>query len=232
MNHLLVVDDCIETALILKKALGDKDFELVFATSAAQALVLLSEKDFSLVLLDVSLPDQDGFHVFTEMRGYERLRNVPVIFLTGDAHVTSMVTAFSMGADDYIVKPFNPMELRARVEAKLRKSAAQNQESHIVRRGDLQLDSFTHRVFSLANGETTLIHLTPREFKLLFQLAKNEDLVLSREQLLDAVWGNASEVFDRTVDTHISSIRKKLGSLSKYIESIPGSGYRFSSFLK
>jgi DNA-binding response OmpR family regulator len=228
MNHLLIVEDSDETTLILKKSLGGKDSELTFAATAERALVLLAERDFSLVLLDVSLPDQDGFQVFTEMKGSERLRNVPVIFLSANNQDTTKVAAFSMGADDYVVKPFSPIELRSRVEAKLRKATVQNQETQALLKGNLRLDSSTQRAYSLEDGILTVIHFTPREFKLLFQLAKNEELVLSREQLLNAVWGNSSEVFDRAVDTHISSIRKKLGSLSSYIESVPGSGYRFS----
>ncbi|MEO5969833.1 MAG: response regulator transcription factor [Bdellovibrionia bacterium] len=232
MNHLLIVEDSEETTLILKKSLGGKDSELTFAATAEKALALLAARDFSLVLLDVSLPDQDGFQVFTEMRGSERLRNVPVIFLSANSQDTTKVAAFSMGAEDYVVKPFSPIELRARVEAKLRKATIQNQETQALLKGDLRLDSSTQRAYSLGDGVRTLIRFTPREFKLLFQLAKNEELALSREQLLNAVWGNSSEVFDRAVDTHISSIRKKLGSLAIYIESVPGLGYRFSSSSK
>ncbi len=99
---------------------------------------------------------------------------------------------------------------------------------HVVRRGDLQLDVSAQRAISLVGSEIE-IHLTPREFKILFFLAKNEECICSRSQILDAVWGDTGEVFDRTVDTHVSSLRKKLGALGNYLESVPGSGYRFSS---
>jgi DNA-binding response OmpR family regulator len=162
----------------------------------------------------------------------EKLKTIPVFFLTGKDDISTKVAAFAMGAEDYIVKPFNALELRARVEAKIKRAASQVESHQILRKGDLQLDGATHRVYSLASGEPSLIRLTPREFKLLFYLAKNEDHVISRSSLLDAIWGDSVEVFDRTVDTHISAIRKKLDKLSGYIESVSGAGYRFSSAKK
>ena len=232
MNSVLIVEDSVEVQLLLKSALNGLTPDLCFASNAREAKRNLAKRDFGLVLLDISLPDQDGLEVFTEMQADGRLKKIPVVFLTGKSDISTKVAAFAMGADDYVMKPFNALELRARVGAKLKRASLQAETSQVLHRGDLQLDASIQRAYALDSGEPRAIHLTSREFKLLFHLGKNEERILSRTQLLDAIWGNSAEVFDRTVDTHISAIRKKLGALASYIESIPGSGYRFSTCLK
>ncbi|CAK9249655.1 unnamed protein product [Sphagnum jensenii] len=198
------------------------------ASNAREAMERLASESFSLVILDINLPDQSGFEVFTEMQAHKNYKSTPVIFLTAQSEISSKIAAFSMGAEDYIVKPFNALELKARVEAKLRRADSLARSNVSLCKGQLQLDASTQRAYSLEGAEPRAIHLTPREFNLLFFLAKNEEHVLTRAQLLDAVWGGSGEVFDRAVDTHISAIRRKLGSLSGYIQSVPGAGYRFS----
>lgn len=226
---ILIIEDTSSVQILLKAALRGLGADLCFASTAEEARDLSQQRAFDLILLDITLPGQDGLEFFNEMQTEELWKSTPVIFLTGNVDVSTKVAAFALGADDYIVKPFNALELRARVEAKLKRAAARAEANHIVRKGDLQLDASTQRAYTLESGEPQAIRLTPREFKLLFHLARNEEHILSRAQLLDAVWGDGSEVYDRTVDTHLSSMRKKLGALARYIESVPGAGYRFSS---
>jgi two-component system phosphate regulon response regulator PhoB len=230
MGGILVVEDSLEVQILLRKTLSGILGEAVIASTAAEARKCLETQEFELILLDIGLPDGDGFELCGELQANEKTRFVPVMFLTGKTEVTYKVTAFAMGADDYIEKPFNALELRARVAAKLKKTAIHRESGQILTRGKLRLDATTQRA-SLLNdgGSATPIHLTPNEFKLLFHLAKAEDRIFTRDQLLSAIWGENAEVFDRTVDSNISAIRRKLGSLAYYIESVQGQGYRFLS---
>lgn len=185
----------------------------------------------ALILLDIGLPDGNGLELCAELQGESPTREIPIIFLTGQGEVAHKVTAFAMGAEDYLVKPFSPLELKARLEARLKKLQNKNGSGSTICRGMLEIDAATQRVFRLEGSIRVAISLTPKEFKLLFHLARFEDRVFSRDQLLTLAWTDA-QVYDRTVDTHISAIRKKLGHLSEYIESISGEGYRFTTTIK
>ena len=229
MNKILIVEDGLEVQVLLKRALSGLQVELLMASSSAQAKQILQTQSVQLILLDIGLPDQDGLQFCSDLQADKKAHNIPVIFLTGSKDVANKVVAFSLGAEDYIEKPFNALELRARVESKLKKMANRREDQSILVKGQLHIDASTQRASITQDvGNSILLHLTPREFKLLFHLAKNEEHVLSREQLLNAVWNNQSEIYDRTVDSHISAIRKKLGPLSVYIESVSGQGYRFT----
>jgi DNA-binding response OmpR family regulator len=151
------------------------------------------------------------------------------MFLTVKTNIADKITGFSLGADDYIVKPFEPLELRARVEAKLsrrwRKSA---QATEVINKGDLRISLGEQKAFLIINHESTDLGLTPIEFKLLYQFVTNEGKVLNRRQLMTSVWGKDISVEDRTIDRHISSLRKKLQKRARYIDSIYSLGYVFS----
>lgn len=222
MKKILIIEDCPQTQLVLKRILSSlAEVECASTTTAARGILGRYSPD--MALLDLQLPDGDGFSFCSEIQA--QYPNLPIVFITGQSEVSSKVTAFSMGAEDYIVKPFDVIELRARLEAKLKKLAAATPTAFRV--GHLQIDLAKQSVVNLADGARP-VQLTAREFKLLAYFAHHENHLLSREQLLDAVWGNASSVFDRTIDTHISAIRRKLGPLGVYIESVKGSGYRFN----
>lgn len=228
MFHVLMIEDSLETQKILAKILTSIGAEVSVACSLEEARKKLAEFTPSMILLDICLPDGDGFHFCGEIVDKEETRAVPFIFISGKEDVTTKVAAFSLGAEDYIVKPFNVMELKARLDARIKKITAQQNAKLAITKGALRIDASKQRAWIKDGQSQTLISLTPREFKILFHLVQNEENVLSRDQLLEAVWGNDSSVFDRTVDTHISAIRKKLGAFSTYIESVPGSGYRFT----
>lgn len=226
MNRILLVEDQREFQLLVAQALSDEENTVVVAPTVAQATDTLKREAFDLILLDISLPDRSGMDLFAELKADAVLSQTPVIFLTGAESLPSKVAAFSMGAEDYITKPFNGIELRARVLSKIRKvrvsTASSTDEAQY---GPFRFKLGAQKVFNTADGRE--ISLTPREYKLLYLLAKNEGKVLSRDTILDEVWGRGVHVGDRTVDTHMYSLRKKLSSLSEIIESVPTVGYRF-----
>jgi DNA-binding response OmpR family regulator len=235
MADILLVEVSIDCQILVKETLS-KVAHVRIATSLQEARIALSNQRFDLILMDLSLPDGDGMEFFSQIQSRaDDLGEIPVVFLTGRAETAMQVTAFSMGADDYIVKPLRPIEFRARVEAKLKKIASLKKSETLLVRGDLKIELGTQRasiVMVSSNGAKTdprELELTGREFKLLYHLARHEGTVFSREQLIAAVWGNSVHVLDRTVDTHIYTLRKKLGTYSSYIESEVGLGYRLNS---
>jgi DNA-binding response OmpR family regulator len=229
MSRILLVDDSPEYEVMVRKALTRPGLAVDVAPTARDALIsLLQDPLPQLILLDITLPDRDGLQLYADIQADERLASVPVIFLTGHAELANKLTAFSLGAEDYLVKPVMPLELRARVEARLRKLEVKADHENMIVRGPIRLKLDAQRAEVSQEGVFRELKLTPREFKLLLFLAKNEERVLTRDQILDAVWGTASEVMDRTVDAHVSALRKKLGPAASCIESVLGTGYRFA----
>jgi DNA-binding response OmpR family regulator len=227
--HVLIIDDSLEMQLMLRQIVSSSGVEVECAASATEARASMAESKPGLILLDLGLPDTDGFHFCSELQTSENFRHIPVVFITGRSQVTDKIAAFSLGAEDYIVKPFDALEVKARLGARLKKlQNTQETRNHIVR-GELEIDVAKQRVFCGAGSLRNAVKLTRKEFLLLTHLARHEDTVISRQQLLDAVWGNESEVFDRTVDTHISALRRKLGSQGASVESVAGMGYRFTT---
>ncbi|MGE3756282.1 MAG: response regulator transcription factor [Pseudobdellovibrionaceae bacterium] len=229
MAEILLVEDSSEYQKIVLRTLGHH--QVVCAKTGEEALSLLQNRHFSLVLLDIHLPYKDGYSVLSEIQADPKIADIPVICLTGKSQVTDKITAFSLGADDYIVKPFDPLELRARIDAKLSKALKLDAKSKVVKIDDIEIDHGSHRVFIHGNSAEE-IFLTPTEFKLLAHLARRPEQVFSREQLLTAAWGDDSSILVRAVDVHLCSLRKKLGSRSKSLKAVPGVGYKFSSLKK
>jgi two-component system phosphate regulon response regulator PhoB len=197
-------------------------------TTAAAAIEQLSVESYDLVLLDIVLPDGDGYRVCARMQNDERTRNVPVFFLTGKSDVYDKVMAFSLGADDYIVKPFDPLELKARIEAKLTKKKNKESSEDTFRKGNLRINLGFQKAFLIdKDGKESDLRLTPAEFKLLHYLIRNEGKLCSRTQLLSAIWGQDVHVLDHNVYTHICALRRKLAESAECIESVPRLGYRF-----
>ncbi|MEK6554912.1 MAG: response regulator transcription factor, partial [Bdellovibrionota bacterium] len=147
---------------------------------------------------------------------------------TGRTHITDKVTAFSLGAEDYISKPFDPIELKVRVDSKLKRIQIDKDKNSMIIRGDLQINLKSHKVKIATKEKTTSVALTPLEFKILCYLAKSPDQVFTRNQILTDVWGSDAEVFDRAVDVHVCSLRNKLLELSYSIQAVPGVGYQFT----
>jgi DNA-binding response OmpR family regulator len=233
MYKVLLVDDSVDFQLMVKQSLLDANIDMDIAGTLETAQHLIQNNashPFDLILLDFRLPDGNGFALLNYIQTHESLRETPVFFLTGSEELSHKVTAFELGADDYLVKPVHPSELKARIEMRLRKSLPIRKSSELLVKGDLILETSILKasIRKSQNIQQTL-DLTNKEFKILFFLAHHENQVYSRAQLVKSIWGDTIHVTDRTIDSHICGIRKKLQNLADYIESIPGEGYRFSS---
>lgn len=181
----------------------------------------LAEKKPSLIILDIMLPGEDGLSILKQLKQQQNTKEIPVVMLTAMSGEYDKVQGLDFGADDYISKPFGVMELIARVKAVLRRTSTPTSE-HEICIGKLRLNLERHKV--LADGQD--VTLTYKEFELLHYLMKNHGLVLSRDKLLETVWGYEYEGETRTVDVHVRSLRLKLGNLSEMIETVRGIGYR------
>lgn len=219
MSKILVVDD--EKALrdVLEDILKSQGYSVRLAKDGQEAIDLLEEEAFDLILLDVMMPKMDGWSVLREVRNKD---NVPVIMLTARNLENDEVFGFELGADEYITKPFRNSILLARVKAVLKRSGIFD-EIQVYKYKCLTLDKRAVKVF--VNEEP--IALSHTEFELLSILVQNEGIAMSREQLLDKVWGLDYFGGVRTVDTHIKRLRNKLKDASKNIKTIRGVGYRF-----
>lgn len=201
MKRILIVDDEEQIRNILRMYLIKEGYEVSEAEDGEKGLKLFYEKPFDLVILDVMLPKKDGWSILREIKKYTE---TPVIMLTARDDSEDEVFGFEMGADDYITKPFNNKVLLARVKSLLRKT--NNMVESIIEIGDLVINDTSHSV-SNSKGE---IELAPKEYDLLVYLIKNNKIALSREKLLNEVWGYDFLGDDRTIDTHIKNLRKKL----------------------
>lgn len=227
MNRILLVEDQREFQLIVSRILNDGQQTVTVAETAQAALAEIRKNTFDLILLDISLPDQNGLDFYADLQLVAESQKIPVVFLTGNENSTSKIAAFSMGAEDYITKPFHPQEFKARVLSKIRKNRSQLQNLEEPKIGPFQFKLGSQRVY-LNEGQRE-IELTPKEFKILYFLARHEDNVFSREQLLNEIWGQQTNVTDRTIDSNIYLLRKKLGEHAVHIEAVSGVGYRFCS---
>lgn len=226
-EQLLLVEDSLPMQMVVQAAIGHI-FPITCVTTLADARRELAAKTFSLVLLDVGLPDGDGFDLCLEIRGREDCRDLPVIFLTGEADVDRKAHGFSIGGDDYIVKPLEPKEFRARVEAKLARRAPAARPTSFTK-AKFRVDMTAHKVFlATDDGIEKELGLTPIEYKLLAHFLSNEGKTFPREELLTIVWGETVHVSPHTVDTHISSLRKKIGKYGPCIKAVVKQGYCFS----
>jgi len=227
MYKVLLVEDSEESKDLVCRALGP-GFEVLWAINLEKAFKNINENQCDIILLDVGLPDGDGFRFFSQLLNDHRHKKIPVIFLTAKDGVSDKVLGFSLGADDYIVKPFQPAELKARIEMRLKKYHLQQSEAQVLSKGEIEINLNAQRAFLVADKKKVDLQLTPLEFKLLTLLATHDDQVFSRNQLLDKVWGTETYLTDRCIDTHIYALRKKLGGSAGYIQAIYGEGYRFS----
>ena len=218
MKKMLIVDDDAHIRNLVKVYAELDGFECSEAGDADQALKFVSESDYDILILDIMMPGRDGYATLAEIRKYSQ---VPVIMLTARSEEYDKLMGFSLGADDYVSKPFSPKELMARVGAVLKRS--RNERNLIIKAGELSIRTDIRLV--VAGGKT--INLPPKEFDLLVKLAQNEHIVLTREQLMDSVWGYEYYGDSRTVDTHVKSLREHLGEYRKLIQTVWGVGYKF-----
>jgi len=226
MARILVVEDEHAIRDMIGFALKQAGLQYEESADAEHALVVIASNPPDLVLLDWMLPGMSGPDLVRRLRSDEITAGLPIIMLTARVEESDRVHGLELGADDYIVKPFSPRELIARINAVLRRTLESAGEQPIEFAG-LSLDPVGHRVQT--DGET--LNLAPTEFRLLHFFMSNPDRVYSREQLLDRVWGRGIFVEERTVDVHIRRLRKALSgrAYDRFIQTVRGTGYRFST---
>jgi two-component system phosphate regulon response regulator PhoB len=215
-------------ALALQAGCLARVAEVHCAGALAEAAEAIERRLSDLVLLDVSLPDGEGYQLCSALQSGESTQDIPIVFLNARGHTRDKITAFRLGADDYLEKPFEPEELRAGVESRIEKHARRRQRRQVLCKGGLRIDVDSHRVWTIGPEGTVALELTPHEFRLLYHLARHEDRVFTRAHLMQAVW-NDTVVAERTVDSHISNLRRKLGAAAEQIRSVRSVGYRFRS---
>lgn len=221
MSHtILLIEDSPEYQLLVSRALSQH--KIVVVDHPDQVINALETNSIELIILDITLPSRDGFSVLQEVQSHSNFEDIPVICLTGKDQISDKVTAFSLGADDYVQKPFNPIELKARIESKLLKRSRNSSKK--LELGSIQVDFNSHRV--TVDGGVREVSLTQTEFKILAYMGKSPDQVFSREQILSAIWGDDGAVFDRAVDVHVCSLRKKLAPYGVQFKSVAGVGYK------
>ena len=217
---LLIVDDEPKIRDLIRKYAAFEGYEVDEASNGMEAIEKCYHGKYDLVIMDVMMPELDGFSACREIRKFSQ---VPLLMLSARGEEYDRIHGFELGGDDYVVKPFAPKELLLRVAAILKRSAGVTQESEIVTLGNLTVN-FTARMVSV-NG--ALLDLSPKEYDLLFFMVRNRGIALTRETLINKVWGYDYYGDDRTLDTHIKLLRKQLGECSDRITTLRGVGYRF-----
>ena len=221
MQQILVVEDEADIRELLRFNLEREGFSVLEAADGPQALDMARRHTPALVLLDVMLPGLDGFEVCRRLGAQTETAHIPILMLTARGEKMDRVVGLSLGADDYVVKPFSVRELMLRVRAVLRRGGRETQSPALERHGiRLRTDAHTAEV------EDTPLNLTATEFRLLEDLLRHAGTVRTREQLLNKVWGYSFEGYARTVDTHVRRLRAKLGPAAPLLETVRGVGYR------
>jgi two-component system phosphate regulon response regulator PhoB len=224
-QKILIIEDEPDIRKTLEYNITREGYEVISASSLSEGRQKLESDSFTLLLLDLMLPDGSGLDLFRELKQDKSLSSMPVIILTAKDDEVDKVVGFELGADDYVTKPFSVRELILRVKAVLKRGERKSDNVEVQRQfGELKIDVDSHEVF--VNDEQ--VNLTALEFKLLRQLVDRRGRVQSRDQLLSDVWGYSSDVTTRTVDTHIKRLREKLGDMGKYVQTIRGVGYKFT----
>lgn len=225
-ERILVVDDDRNIVRLLRAYLEQADYQVFVAYDGETALHIIRHDRPDLVLLDLSLPDRDGWDVTRVMRGDSHLANTPIVMLTARVEDQDKVVGLELGADDYVTKPFNPREVVARIRAVLRRARGELAQPRVLEVGDLIIDLDQHRV--RVGGRA--VNLTPSEFGLLQALAEHPGRAFTRPELIEVGLGYGYEGSQRTVDSHIKNLRRKLSeagvTTTEFIETVFGIGYR------
>lgn len=225
-KSVLIIEDSTEIRILLKNLL-QSEYEVSLAETIADARAQVTSRRFDLVLLDQSLPDGDGLELFNEIHLSLAETSTAVMILTGKDETARKVTAFALGAEDYVQKPVDPIELKARIGRRLKHASAPTPE--FTQWGPLRFETSSSRAF-LRNGSAlpeTALELTPNEFKILHFFARHAGQTFSRTEMIQKIWGQGAFVAERTIDTHVSNLRKKLNGSECVIESVRHVGYVF-----
>jgi DNA-binding response OmpR family regulator len=224
MTTVLVAEDEIEIARVVRDYLARAGFEVIVVGDGDSAVASVRSARPDLLVLDLGLPGRDGLDVAREVR---RWSDTPIVILTARGDEADRIVGLELGADDYVVKPFGPKELVARVRAVLRRTRSAALPDEIIRAGEVEIDTAKMQV--AVGGRAA--ELTPTEFQLLATLARQPGRVFTRAQLLDAVHGVAIESYERAIDAHVKNIRRKIEPVPgspRYVQTVHGVGYRFA----
>lgn len=220
MYNILVCDDESGIRLLIRKYAQYEGHNVLEAENGLQAVDMCKNRDIDIVIMDIMMPELDGFSAVRKIREFS---NVPVIMLSARGEEYDRIHGFETGADDYVVKPFSPKELMMRIDVILRRAKGRESTHDVLNINGLSID-FTARKVLIDNQE---VDMSPKEYDLLFYMAKNKGIALSRERLITNVWGYDFYGDDRTLDTHIKLLRRHLGDYSNLVVTLRGTGYRF-----
>ena len=223
-KKILIVDDEKNIRNVIKEYAKFDGFETFEAEDGMQAVEMCRTQDFDLIIMDIMMPKLDGYSAVREIR---KTKQIPVIMLSARGEEYDKLIGFELGVDDYVTKPFSPKELLARIRAVMKRSAAPAPagDNNVLKFEGLEINMSGREVF--VDGKP--VSLTPKEYDLLFYLVRNKGIALSREKLLEEVWGYDFYGDDRTVDTHIKMLRNSLGDYRKFIVTLRGMGYKFDA---
>lgn len=230
MYNILVVDDEVRIRSIIKKYAEFEGHTVTEAVDGMEAVRLCRSKEFDIIIMDIMMPELDGFSACREIRKFSQ---TPIIMLSARGEEYDKINGFSLGIDDYVVKPFSPKELMLRIDAILKRSQSRASSAADTKNKIVEIDGgnfkvdFTARIVYI-DGKR--VDMSPKEYDLLFYLIKNKNIALSREKLLTEVWGYDFFGDARTLDTHVKLLRKSLGRYASYIVTLRGVGYRFEEF--
>ena len=223
-KKILIVDDEKNIRNVIKEYAKFDGFETFEAEDGMQAVEMCRTQDFDIIIMDIMMPKLDGYSAVREIR---KTKQIPVIMLSARGEEYDKLFGFELGVDDYVTKPFSPKELLARIRAVMKRSAAPAPagDNNVLKFEGLEINMSGREVF--VDGKP--VSLTPKEYDLLFYLVRNKGIALSREKLLEEVWGYDFYGDDRTVDTHIKMLRNSLGDYRKFIVTLRGMGYKFDA---
>ncbi len=223
MYNILVADDEQKIREVIKEYAEFEGHSVYEAVDGMQAVEMVKEKDFDIIILDVMMPRLDGFSACKEIR---KIKNTPILMLSARTEEYDKLFGFEMGVDDYVVKPFSPKEVMARINAIIKRNGANSEQvGDVVKYDGLEIN-FTARDVYIDGVKA---NLTPKEYDLLFYLVKNKNIALTRNKLLEEVWGYDFFGDDRTIDTHIKMLRNNLGPYRNFIVTLRGMGYKFEA---
>jgi len=222
---ILIVEDEQDLLELLRYNLAREGYQVATTPTGEEAIRMLRNDPPDLVLLDIMLPGMDGLEVCRAVKARESTANVPVIMLTAKGEEVDIVRGLELGADDYMTKPFSPRVLLARIRAVLRRSAEEKTvgSQRVINAGSIVIDPDRHEV----RVEDEPVELTATEFKLISLLASKPGRVFTRQQIIESIHDGFAAVTDRSVDVQVVSLRRKLGSMGKNVETVRGVGYRF-----
>ena len=221
MKRLLIVDDEDKIREVIREYAEFSGYEAEEAADGMSAIGMVKLNDYDLIIMDIMMPKLDGFSAVKEI---QKIKNIPVIMLSARGEEYDKLFGFELGIDDYVVKPFSPKELMARVNAVLNRRDASEKKSQTVEKFEGLEVNFAARTITV-DGKR--IELTPKEYALLFYMIQTKNIALSRDRLLSDIWGYDFFGDDRTIDTHVKNLRNSLGPYRKFIVTLRGVGYKF-----